>query len=225
MNCSKLANEPVSAKELLRYQRMLISQSIFSRESIHSLADSIAKTVLVQPVSALKEQFIKWAAVTPTDIQRVAKQYLNADQPVVVWSIPKEEKAAGNPTERPKESKRYRVENRTDLQTGTGSVSLQQAKKVVLPNGLTLLLLENRRLPIVVAAASLNNVRRYEPVEKAGVAQLMGSLLEEGTEKRTGQQIAEAIEDVGGSISMVANGGSVKVLRDCKQLGLELLFG
>lgn len=219
----RLATEPVPANELLRIQRMIISQSIFSREGIHSLADSIAKTVLVQPASALKEQFNKWAAVTPADIQRVAKLYLDADKPVVVWSIPKEEKGGGEQAEKPKEGKRYRNNNKQP-QGSTTAVSLQQAKKVVLPNGLTLLLMENRRLPLVVAAASLNNVRRYEPVEKAGVAQLMGSLLEEGTEKRTGQQIAEAIEDVGGTINMVAAGGSVKVLRDHKQLGLELLF-
>ncbi|HQR05745.1 MAG TPA: pitrilysin family protein [Gemmatales bacterium] len=219
----RLATEPVPANELLRIQRMIISQSIFSREGIHSLADSIAKTVLVQPASALKEQFTKWAAVTPVDIQRVAKLYLDADKPVVVWSIPKEEKGGGAQADKPKEGNRYRNYDRQP-QGGAGNISLQQAKKVVLPNGLTLLLMENRRLPLVVAAASLTNVRRYEPAEKAGVAQLMGSLLEEGTEKRTGQQIAEAIDDVGGTISMVANGGSVKVLRDHKQLGLELLF-
>ncbi|MFT3883807.1 MAG: insulinase family protein [Gemmatales bacterium] len=219
----RLAIEPVPANELQRIQRMIISQSIFSREGIHSLADSIAKTVLVQPASALKEQFTKWAAVTPADIQRVAKLYLDADKPVVVWSIPKEEKGGGAQAEKPKEGNRYRNHNKQP-QGGVGNVSLQQAKKVVLPNGLTLLLMENRRLPLVVAAASLNHVRRYEPAEKAGVAQLMGSLLEEGTEKRTGQQIAEAIEDVGGTLSMVAAGGSMKVLRDHKQLGLELLF-
>lgn len=222
----KLAGEAVPVNELLRCQRLLISQSIFSRESIHSLADSIAKTVLVQPASTLKEQFSKWAAVTPSDIQRVAKQYLNPDQPVVVWSIPKEVKPGGGETvDHPRETRRYRSENRNhDYQNGGGNVSLQQAKKVVLPNGLTLLLMENRRLPIVVAVASLKTVRRYETAEQAGVAQLMGSLLDEGTKNLTGQQIAEAIEDVGGSINMVGNGGSVKVLRDHKQLGLELLF-
>lgn len=219
----RLANEPVPSNELKRAQRMIISQSIFSREGIHSLADSIAKVVLIQPVTELKEQFSKWAAVTPADIQRVAKLYLDADKPVVVWSIPKEEKGGTGHSDKPKEGNRYRNMTRQP-QAGIGNVSLQQARKVVLPNGLTLLLLENRRLPLVVAAASLTNVRRFEPAEKAGVAQLMGSLLEEGTQKRTGQQIAEAIEDVGGTFGMVANGGSVKVLRDHKQLGLELLF-
>ena len=50
------------------------------------------------------------------------------------------------------------------------------------------------------------------PGDKAGLASLMGSLLDEGSPKHTGPQIAEAIENVGGSLSFNASGGSVKVL-------------
>lgn len=220
----KLSQELVPANELLRCQRLILSQSIFHRESVHNLADSIARTVLLQPSSALKEQFTKWASVTPADVQRVAKQYLNADQPVVVWSVPKEEKGGSDKNEKPNGPKINRNKPLDIHQGGAGAVSLQQAQKVTLPNGLTLLMMENKRLPIIVASASLTHVRRFEPAEKAGLAQLMGNLLEEGTEKRTGLQIAEAIEDVGGTLSMVANGGTVKVLKDHKLLALEMLF-
>jgi zinc protease len=84
--------------------------------------------------------------------------------------------------------------------------------------------MENHRLPIFVAAAALREVRLYEPADKSGVAQLMGSLLDEGTQRRTGQQISETIENVGGILSLSARSSSVKVLSDDKNLGLDLLF-
>ena len=64
---------------------------------------------------------------------------------------------------------------------------------VQLDNGVTLLLFENHRLPIVVAAASVRHTRLLEPAAKAGVAELTGRLLDEGTDQQRGQQIAEMI--------------------------------
>src|SRR5262249_43070976 len=107
---------------------------------------------------------------------------------------------------------------------GSGSYSLKEAQRVELPNGLTLLLFENHRLPIVVADAMLRRVGVHEPEEKAGVATLVGNLLDEGTARHTGPQIAEIIEDVGGSLSMRASGGSVKVLAPERGLGLSVFF-
>ena len=81
-----------------------------------------------------------------------------------------------------------------------GPFSLKNVKRVKLPNGLTLLLAENRRLPIIVASAAVRDVHFYEPEDKVGLASLTGSLLDEGTAKHKGPQIAELIEDVGGQL-------------------------
>jgi zinc protease len=94
----------------------------------------------------------------------------------------------------------------------------------VLPNGLTLLLYENHRLPIVVAHASVRDVHFHEPDDKLGVATLMGYLLDEGTAKHTGQQIAEMIEDVGGQLALSSSGATVRVLAPQRHLGLSVLF-
>jgi zinc protease len=106
----------------------------------------------------------------------------------------------------------------------TGDFSLKPARRVKLPNGLVLLLWENHRLPIVVAQAFVEDVSLRAPEDKAGLASLMGSLLDEGTAKHTGPQIAEAIENVGGALSFNASGGSVKVLASDRAVGLSLLI-
>ena len=94
----------------------------------------------------------------------------------------------------------------------------------MLPNGLTLVLRENRRLPIVVADVALRYSSLLVPEDKGGVGSLVGGLLDEGTTDHTGPQIAEAIENVGGSLDLHSSGGSVKVLSGDTDVGLGLLF-
>lgn len=87
-----------------------------------------------------------------------------------------------------------------------------------------LILLEDHRLPIVVAAAEVADVRLREPLDKLGVATLMGNLLEEGTAKHTGKEISTLIDDTGGSLSLSSSGASLKVLTPDTDLGLGLMF-
>jgi zinc protease len=100
-------------------------------------------------------------------------------------------------------------------------------ERFVLPNGLTVLLLENRATPVVSVAASVNAGARFEPEDKAGLAALVGELLEEGTSRRTAQEIAEAIESVGGALS--SSGGyarssvTARVLSKDFDLALDLV--
>src|SRR5262249_54659933 len=108
--------------------------------------------------------------------------------------------------------------------SGANEVSLKNAKRVVLPNGLVLLLYENHRLPLLVAQAHVRHTQILEPEDKAGVAALVGSLLDEGTKEHSGPQIAEMIENVGGTLSMSAEGGAVNVLSDHRDLALKLLL-
>ena len=88
-----------------------------------------------------------------------------------------------------------------------------------------MLLFENHRLPIVVMDAMLRRVSVHEPEDKAGVASLVGDLLDEGTTQHTSAQIAEMIENVGGSLSV----GRIrdqcqKYLAPDRSLGLGVLF-
>jgi zinc protease len=73
-------------------------------------------------------------------------------------------------------------------------------ERLELPNGLVLLLSENHTTPSVSIKAVVRAGSRFESDEKAGLASLLGELLDEGTATRTSQQIAEAVESVGGRI-------------------------
>jgi zinc protease len=72
-----------------------------------------------------------------------------------------------------------------------------EVERVELPNGLVLLLSENHATPAVSINAIVLAGSRFESDEKAGLASLVGELIDEGTTTRTWKQIAGAVEAVG----------------------------
>jgi len=224
----KLRDEPVSEAELKRVKQTLLANTIFARESVHGLADSIARGVMVADLDFLKNYLPRILAVTAGDIQKAAKKYLDPEKRVAVWSVPKKKEGADKDdgaVGQSRISSPRRTERHKDGRAAAGKgMVLQDAKRVVLPNGLVLLLLENHRLPILVAQAAVRHVSLLEPEAKAGLAALMGSLLDEGTAKHSSAEIAEAIENVGGKLDLNSSGGSVRVLAPDRHLGLNLLL-
>jgi zinc protease len=95
------------------------------------------------------------------------------------------------------------------------------------PNGLTVLILEQHALPIVQIHALVKVGSAQDPPEKAGLANLVASLLDEGTATRTASQIAEQIDYVGGALAAKAGEDfttvSARVLKKDADLGFELL--
>lgn len=102
------------------------------------------------------------------------------------------------------------------------------AERVVLPDGLVLVVAEKRALPIVRAHMLVRAGSVLEPKEKAGLANLTAELLTRGTARRTAPEISEAIDFVGGSLS--SEGGpdfvavDLTILKKDLDLGLDLLF-
>lgn len=229
----RLADEPVTEAELNRVRRTLLASFVFSQDGTHGMADRIARAVTLADLSYLTTYLDRIFAVTPNDVRRVAAKYLNPAKAVIVWSIPEDEKKVGaaggaggegNLRGLTPPARKEMAPAGTDKPAGGTGFSLTDAKRVVLPNGLKLVMLENHRLPVVVASASVANVRLREPAGESGVLALVGEMLDEGTDKHTGPEIATLIEDTGGSLSLGASGGSFKVLTPDTDLALGLLF-
>jgi zinc protease len=65
--------------------------------------------------------------------------------------------------------------------------------KFVAPNGLTVVVLEQHFLPIVEVHALVKSGSAQDPPEKAGLANLVASLLDEGTTSRTSKQLYDRL--------------------------------
>ncbi|MBL8151587.1 MAG: insulinase family protein, partial [Blastocatellia bacterium] len=99
-------------------------------------------------------------------------------------------------------------------------------ERLILPNGIILVLGESHTIPSVSIYGVVNTGSRYEPDEKTGLTSLLGEVLDEGTKKRDSQQIAEEIEQVGGHLQSFGgyaqSGISVTVLKPDFDLALDL---
>jgi zinc protease len=102
-----------------------------------------------------------------------------------------------------------------------------QAHREALPNGLTLLIAERPAIPIVAVRAYVRAGSAFDPPAHPGLANLTAELLTRGTASRTGPQLDEAIEFVGGSLEADAERDgvtvSLSVLKKDLGLGLDLL--
>lgn len=96
-----------------------------------------------------------------------------------------------------------------------------------LGNGLRVVVVEQHETPAVSVQLLVHAGKTYGPPAKAGIAATTAGLLREGTQTRSSQQIAEAIDSVGGSLSSSATADTatamVSVTSDQIDLGLELL--
>lgn len=117
------------------------------------------------------------------------------------------------------------------LALGLSFVPAQAAEIVptrsVTSNGMTVLFLEQHFLPTVEIHALVKVGSAQDPPDKAGLANLTASLLDEGTLTRTSRQIAEQIDFVGGSLGAHAaedfTTASARVLKKDADLGFTLL--
>ena len=112
---------------------------------------------------------------------------------------------------------------------------IQPAKEVhfptfeekVLGNGLRVVVIEHRETSAVTVQMLLRAGKIFDPAAKAGLASATARLLREGTATRSSQQIAQAIDSIGGSLDTYGSwdsaGASLQVTSDQLDLGLDLL--
>ena len=84
------------------------------------------------------------------------------------------------------------------------SLHLPPHEKLVLKNGLTVLLMEKHGVPLIDVFAIVKTGAAADPAGKAGLASVTASLLRKGTKTRTAQQFARDLDYIGGSFEAAA---------------------
>lgn len=100
-------------------------------------------------------------------------------------------------------------------------------QETVLPGGLRILVVASHKQPIVSLSLSFPAGAIFDPAGKEGLAEMVAGLLTKGAGTRTADQIAEAIEGAGGSLSAGAGSDflsiSSTVLKSSLPLAMELI--
>lgn len=88
------------------------------------------------------------------------------------------------------------------------AVKIPAVKEITLKNGLKVVVVEKKNVPLVSVQLLIKSGAQNEAVEKAGLADMTASLLTKGTATRTANQIAEEMAFLGGSINSGAGWNS-----------------
>jgi predicted Zn-dependent peptidase len=91
------------------------------------------------------------------------------------------------------------------------TITLQDPATFKLKNGITVLVVEDHKLPRVSATYFIDAGPITEG-KKAGVVSLMGQMLNEGTKDMTKAQFDEAVDKMGAEVGLSASGGSAAAL-------------
>jgi zinc protease len=90
---------------------------------------------------------------------------------------------------------------------GAETLSLHiPSRKVTLPNGLTVVVSEKHKLPVVHINVRIRAGAAHDPEDKAGLADLTARLLNKGTMQRTASDIADEVDFLGARLDASAGG-------------------
>ena len=81
-------------------------------------------------------------------------------------------------------------------------LNIPEPFETTLANGLTLVLVDDKRLPLISFRLSIRSGDANDPAELPGLSDMLSSLLTEGTETRSSRQLAEEVERLGATLSV-----------------------
>jgi zinc protease len=99
--------------------------------------------------------------------------------------------------------------------------------RTVMPNGLTVVTLDQPSLPIITVNVLMKAGAVHDPDALAGLFSMVAQMLDEGTKTRTATQIAQQIEFIGGEMTFAGTEdfttGTLRVLKKDVDFGFTLL--
>lgn len=193
--------------ELAKAVRATVGYQIRSLASTKGQAAALASSWLISGGLDLSQQYLAAIrALTPEHIRAVANTYLLTDAFSTVTVGPSV--VAVN--------KKEAVTTRKE-----------DVQRFELPNGLTLLVHENARLPLVSVRAQFLAGVLAENEANAGVTQVSSAMLLKGTKSRAAAQIASELENLGGALHCSSDAHryilGADVMRGDETRGLELI--
>ncbi len=193
---SRLQTEPVSLEELERARRQVMSEKIFSKETVEGQAREIGYVALhVGDLDFFDRYYSRLQSVDPQDIMAAAQRVFRPERATVGFLTREEETQPGDETVRRMLSETVRPGPPPDGKKGA------PVYRSVLPNGIVLLVREDSRLPLVAARIGVLGGVRYESERDQGIFNLMAGLVTRGSTKRTARQIAEKLDDMSASLT------------------------
>src|SRR5210317_951385 len=106
----------------------------------------------------------------------------------------------------------------------SADITVPDYERVELDNGTVLLLSEKHDVPLVGMRAIIRGSSAADPVDRAGLANLLANVIQKGAGERTAAEFAEAAAGVGGAISASSDIEAVSVSAEFLSRDVELMI-
>lgn len=205
---ARIGRHGLTRAELAKCKRQVRSGYLHELQTASGVAYNMAVNEAVAGDYTFSEKYIRGIdAVSVEDIRRVTRRYLCDNRLSIVVLKP--------------------VEPAPERQPPPQDKVVPDVEKVVLDNGLTILLREDHTLPLVAMTLTLQGGTRWEDDEFGGIARLTANLWSRGTGSRSAEAIAESVESrgagLGGFSGRNSLGLKMNVMAEDIEFGIDLL--
>src|SRR6266478_1264776 len=212
----KLRSEGPTQTELERARNVMETRTISSLERLGGfggLADRLNQyNQFLHDPGYLPKDLARYNRATAADLKQVAEERLKTSARAVVYGLPGERVVDDPPASKESDAKQEKGETVAVTMSdepwranpppagAPSKLSLPLAGSFKLPNGLTVLLVEQHQLPLVATRIVALNGSDANPVDKPGLASFTTRMLPEGTERRSALQVADDAAQIGASV-------------------------
>ena len=192
---NRIKKEGISKQELEKAKRQVLSAYIFSRQTSSQIAGDIAVNEIFTADPDFSQKYVAQVErVSAKDIQDAARKYLQKDMLTIALLRP--------------------LEPQGEVMPKAEGEKEPEIKKIVLENGLTVLIKEDHRFPLVAVRAVCKAGLRSENETNNGISNLTARMLLLGTSKRGAGDIAREIEALGAWLDVSSGNNSLGVSLD-----------
>ncbi len=198
----KVRTGAIDEAELEGARRMVLADYIAQFQTLDGKANDIASSYILTGNYDFSSRYILGVqAVTRVDIKRVADKYLRPDNLTVARIVP--------PGYEEAEPRTAAVEPKDEI------------RKAELPNGLKILVRENRRTPSISITVAMRGGLMAETAKTNGISSLTADMLLKGTRTRAEDQIKGLVQQLGGDMTTFSGFNGFGITMDLLKIDLN----
>ncbi len=194
---------PPTQEEINRAVNDIESSFVFGLQTVLGKADQMnGNATFYGKPDLFQKQLDEYRTVTPAEVQRVAKEYVNGNR-LVMSFVPRKGARPAGEVAKAESSEAKKVKDTKDYSVNLPKAgadpkfSLPPVEKKKLSNGLEVWMVRQPELPIVSMNLVLNTGGAANPVGKEGLSSVTAALIDAGTKTRSAVEIANGLQSIG----------------------------
>lgn len=233
---TKFEKEGISEKDLSRIKAGQETQFYASLSSVLGKGASLAQcNYLTGDPNCIEKEIKNILAVTPADVMRVYEKYIKGKNYVATSFVPKGQLGLALENSRKAEVVEEKIVQGAEQEVdpnitaeyertpssfdrsveppyGTApEVKIPAIWEQKLSNGMRILGIENREVPLVTFEIAIDGGQLLEDKNKTGVANMMARMMTQGTKNKTPQELEEAIHQLGATVNVSADTEDIRI--------------